>query len=361
MDNKPLVAIYFRTRNRSDFVIRQLEYYASVNSPHPVYIADGSDEEHGNKIQTAIKKLEGALKVIYKLYRESESFTQIDSHNDLVSLIKEKYGASIGDDDYFIPDSLTKCAEFLEEHPDYASAGGYAVSFRLKNNGVHGELNYLADYPRKQIELETASERVVKFFREYYTPGFSVHRMDPMRRYWLAGKDIPDRSLATEVVPSALLLVGGKSKIIDCLSLVRQIHNRHLATYNAFDWIMKEHWYKSYKMAEDILAKEIMAVDGIGEKEAKTAFRKALWGFLNWLLIKDFGDEFPSAQKPESQYSIRYRRLRSMIGSTFPIIKKIYRTKVKPLKTGKKYLHYEVLEPSSKYYKDFKPIMNSFT
>ena len=40
------VAILIPTLNRSDFLIRQLQYYATVENPHPVYIGDASDKEN---------------------------------------------------------------------------------------------------------------------------------------------------------------------------------------------------------------------------------------------------------------------------------------------------------------------------
>jgi len=355
------VAIYMRTRNRSDFVIRQLLYYASVKCPHPIYVCDSSDGEHSEKIKNIIRSLANKITVIYKLYQRSETSTQRDSHEYLLSLIKEKYGACIGDDDYLIPGSLTKCAEFLEEHPDYASASGYAVSFRLKNNGVHGELNYIADYPRKQIELETVAERVINFFEEYYTSMFYVHRIDSMRRFWQESKTIPDLSFSTETIPCTLLLAEGKSKIIDCLSLVRQIHNRHQPVATMYDRIMNKNWYESHSIAENILVKEMVARDKISIEDAKKAFRRGLWSYLKKWLTAHFDMEFPPASQKKNPLYNHYRFLRSSIGKAFPIIKRIYQTQIKPLRTGKKYLHYEVLEPTSKYYHDFKPVMDSFS
>ncbi len=354
------VAIYLRTRDRSDFVIRQLQYYASVNCPHPIYIGDASNEEHSARIKNAIKSLENKIAVTYKLYQETEKFTQEDSHDDLLSIIKEKYGACVGDDDYFVPNSLTKCAQFLEEHPDYVTASGYAVSFRLKNNGIYGELNYIADYPRKQVEHERASERAIKFFQEYYTPMFYVHRMDSMRKFWRASKTIPDVPFATEILPSVLLVVEGKSKVVDCLSLVRQIHNRHYALPGFIDRITGSDWGKSYKMFEDAMAKNISEKDNITREEAILITRQAFLTYLKKYITKECGEY---DQGPKSNYINKniMKPLRSKITRTFPFLKHIYRTQVKPRLTGKKELHYEVLKAGSKYHKDFKPIMDSFT
>lgn len=361
MNNLNRVAIYVRTRDRSDFVIRQLNYYASVNCPHPIYIGDASNTEHSGKIKETIKKLGGKLDIIYKLYDESGVFTLKDAHADLLSLIREKYCASVGDDDYFIPDSLTKCAEFLEEHSDYASASGYAVSIRVKNNGVYGELNYISDYPRKQVELDKATERVIRFFEDYYTPTFYVHKIENMRRYWDLSKKIPNMSLSTEVIPSALLLAEGKSKVIDCLSLVRQIHDRHFALTSTYDWLTSGDWHESREIAEDVLAKEMAAQDKIDIEKAKGVFRKGMWIYLKKYLAKDFDSEFPPPTKVQN-FTRRYlRKTRSFVGKVLPVAKKLYRTKIKPFRTGRKYLHCEITDPRSKYYRDFKPVIDSFT
>ena len=39
------VGIILTTKNRANFVIRQLEYYKLTNNKHPIYIGDSSDEK----------------------------------------------------------------------------------------------------------------------------------------------------------------------------------------------------------------------------------------------------------------------------------------------------------------------------
>ena len=46
MSSSNKVAILIPTMNRSDFLIRQLNYYANVKSQHPIYIGDASNIEH---------------------------------------------------------------------------------------------------------------------------------------------------------------------------------------------------------------------------------------------------------------------------------------------------------------------------
>ena len=63
-----MVAIIIPTKDRSQFLIRQLCYYASVNCPYTIYIGDGSKVEHANKIQSAVKKLKDKIKIVYVHY-----------------------------------------------------------------------------------------------------------------------------------------------------------------------------------------------------------------------------------------------------------------------------------------------------
>ena len=63
-----IVGIVIPTKNRSRFVIQQLRYYASLNSPHTIYIGDSSNEEHKQKILAVIEDLKGKVNVVYRSY-----------------------------------------------------------------------------------------------------------------------------------------------------------------------------------------------------------------------------------------------------------------------------------------------------
>ena len=63
---KPKVAILIPTINRSEFLIRQLRYYVSVNSPQAVYISDASEEDR-RRIEDEIKKIGQRLSIHYHM------------------------------------------------------------------------------------------------------------------------------------------------------------------------------------------------------------------------------------------------------------------------------------------------------
>ena len=354
--------IFIPTMNRVDFVIRQLRYYAAVRCPHTIYIGDSSPPEESEKIKKEIENLGDKIKAKY-FYLPSYGSWQ--SHHFLITQVKEKYICYSGDDDYQIPSSVTKGIEFLETHPDYASAGGYAVSFRLQQSGPYGQLKRLADYPRRQIEEETGAERIKHFFRTYYVTHFSVNKTANLVHHWGSAENIKNNSFQAEIVPTSLPLIYGKSKILDCLGFVRQIHDQRVSQPTTeLDWITRPEWLASYQSFHRILSEELARKDKISLEETQKVIKFAFINYLAIHLQRDYQNVCPSA---EQKFSLRrflrpsFRLARKIIAKTFPFSKHLYRIYIKPKITGQKEMHYEVLRIGSQYYNDFKPVRYSLT
>ena len=134
------VAILVPTKNRPDFIHRMLSYYNLIESPHPILIGDASDETTSKKITNIIdgfKNLEvkyfhwknvGCNQTIYRLTEKA--------------LPNYHYCVPVGDDDFLIPSSLSKCASFLADNPDYRTAQGRAAYLRLDRAGAFGRIQY---------------------------------------------------------------------------------------------------------------------------------------------------------------------------------------------------------------------------
>ena len=330
------VAIIIFTLNRPDFVIRQLEYYAKVKCPHPIYIGDSSNEENKKKLQAVIKKLDQHLTINY--YAQPENWTIQKSSLDLQGNVKEKYCVFSGDDDYQIPNSITKCAEFLENNPEYSSASGYSITFRLTNKEVYGELQRLGDYPRQQIESSTAAQRMVDFMGKFNITEFSVQKTEQLPKCW-SSDDIKDPAFANDIMSSAMGVVLGKSKVLDCLSFIKQIDNSKSTVPNVFEWVTSKEWNPSFNIFCEIFAKEISATDGITVDKARKITEQAVWTYLNIWLPYYYKKIYGSGKKNSLLSKLK---------------KKIY-LKIKPP------LYRQVVRPSSPYYKDFQPVFDSFT
>ncbi len=343
--------IVIPTKNRSDFVIRQLDYYASVGCPHTVYIGDSSEGEHKTKVENALPKYTN-LNVVYA---HIPKLNNREAIQHLVFMVKEPFVCFIGDDDFQVPRSITKCIEFLKAHPDYATAGGYSVSVRLLGNGAYGTLQRIANYPRPAFEQATARERIVRYFENYYVPIFSVNRTEQMKKNWDIVHTISDTGFSGEILPSALSIVAGKSKTIDCLGFVRQIHDSHFYMPNTFDWITHDHWLPSYRQFLDRMATAVAETDDISHEAAQKYIRQALWLCIDKWLTHEYPQYFPEhkRQHPIVAYA---RLMRARLVPHIPFLKKAYRAWLQR-RTGVKDIHFDVTQKSSKYYEDFQSVL----
>ena len=237
------VSILIPTMNRSEFLIRQLKYYASVKSPHPIYIGDASNNEHSQKIKYVIDKLSSKLKIIYNHWPEYNDRQTIQK---LGKICNEKYCAFTGDDDFLVPNSLTKCAMFLKDNLDYRTAQGKAIFFSLKSNTPYGEILGLGPYWNKTESIEeTCEKRILSFGSNYWVPQFSVHRSDEFIEDSINYAKVIDKSFG-EILHSFTFICKGKSKFINTLYLFRQGHEFQYNLPNVLDWIYSSEWNPSF-------------------------------------------------------------------------------------------------------------------
>ena len=286
MENK--VAILIPTINRSDYLIRQLRYYASVGSPHPIYIGDASNNENRYRTEQVIEQLQNQITIHYHHWPEYNDRQAIAG---LGKVAQESYCAFTGDDDFLVPDSLTKCAEFLNDNKEYRTAQGKGIVFEIKNGNIYGELNGVGPYgKRKNADEETGRERLLSFSKDYWVPQFSVHRTDEYCADSMYYKEIPDRGFG-EIIHSFTFICKGKSKFIDCLYLIRDGHpNRgesklSVSSNDHFDWIIGPEWNSSYKIFFKALTEALIDVDNIKKDEASIIVKQSFWIFLAKLLI----------------------------------------------------------------------------
>ena len=344
---KNRVAILIPTKNRSDFLIRQLKYYASVDSMHPIYVGDSSEKKDKEKILNIINLLKNKLEIKY-FYFPKENGT--DVINKISSEIKENYVAYNGDDDLLVPNSLSKCANFLNDNKDFRTAQGLALIFSLKNekNQAHGQFNWLDRYTRYPQSLEnTAKERFINFSKNYWVPEFSVHRSQE----WLEDiknlENVKDFYFA-EYIRCFSFITGGKSKYIDCLYLLRQVHSdRSVVSQNMID---DKLWDKSYKVFLENIAKILYKKDGLNFEEAKK------------IVDKQFSENFLLKQKSFQVKKNKKNFLRNLIQRNLSYKNVDILRKIKKILTmSDKPLLIDLLKKNSKYYDDFFPLYAKIT
>ena len=374
------VGIIIPTKNRFDFLIRQLLYYSSVGSLHTVYIGDASDGPEREAFERQIYSIKN-IKIKFFHWPDKNDRQTIAG---LARLVSEDYCAFVGDDDFLVPNSLNNAAAFLASNPEYRTAQGKGILFSIKDSGAFGLINSLGAYwERKDAEENSAEGRLLNFGENYWVPQFSVHRTAEFVEDCFNYDTMEDKSFG-ELLHSFSFITKGKSHYLDCLYLFRQSHDARYTLPDIFDWVTSSKWNSSYCVFRDTLISSLMEADGIlDEEKARDVIKRAFWGYLGKAsynkyqgkynrfesLTKDTNDSksIPPANIFERlKKASRIQHVKQLLteNKLFVAEKLGFFSKGEELKKegedGRLVLS-ELLQKSSPYHEDFMPVYKSIT
>ena len=353
------VAILIPTKNRIDFVIRTVKYYVSINSPHPIFIGDASGKSSEELVlKAAQEKIE-----VYYFHWEN-----LYNRQTILKLAQEASKANItdycafhGDDDFFVSESLSKCAEFLDDNPAYATSQGRAFSFELNEDGPYGKLKGLWIYWNlNELKGDTALERLKEISANYWVPLFSVHRIKWFIDDMSNGLDSVTDMHFGEYINVLSIAMRGKSKFIDCLYLARGAHSdnwnkkklrRTPGRGRNFKWITGKKWYISYTELIISLSEVLSKNDNLSIAESNSEVKLAVEKIMN----------LDSYYHTSTRKFIRtkYSEYIGKRGFIF-ILSKFYRLiKYTPILIFDDFSRRSLRSTKSKYYKDVSFILNS--
>ena len=344
------VAILIPTKNRIDFLIRTIKYYVSIDSPHPIFIGDASGK---SSEELVLKAAQDKIDVYYFHWEN------LNDRKTLSKLAQEAsrtnitdYCAYHGDDDFFVSESLSKCAEFLDDNPTYATSQGRAFCFELNKDGPYGKLKDIWVYWNlKELKGDSALERLKEISVDYWVPIFSVHRIKEFIEDISNGIDsVIDRGFG-EYINSLTIAIRGKSKFIDCLYLARNIHSAIDHPTTRLEWIRGENWHPSYTELIKSISQVLSNNDNLSLAESNSEVKLA----VEKLIQLDDNHHIPIRNFIKKKYSeyIGKRGSIYMLSKFYRRIKYIF---ILPFKDFSKR---SMLSPKSKYFKDVQPILAS--
>jgi glycosyltransferase domain-containing protein len=278
-----MLAIVTQTKDRSEFVIRQLHYYAKVGCPYTIYIGDSSGSEHIERTKSAIDKLKGQVEVVYSLYPDKDSPATL---NELLGLVREKYVSPIADDDFLVPNSIEKCISFIESHPDYSIVHGKGVVFSIDKIGPYGNIKTLGEYIWGGSGRLTSTERVLHYLTEGWNSEFAVHRTEQFIEAYASSQMIPGKGFS-ETMSNSMMAIQGKSKQLDCLLLFRQIHPQRSIISGFYERLISPDWYPSCQIFQQQIAKGLEKYEGLSFEDASETAQQALFQLLQILMKKN--------------------------------------------------------------------------
>jgi len=150
-----------------------------------------------------------------------------------------------------------------------------------------------------------------------------------------------------ETLTTCLSVIRGKSRKLDGLYLVRQLHNNQTGIAlgsgrDIFDWISEPNWGTSYNKFQNFLAAQLAATDGISETDANAIVKRLFWGWLARKLLRSYEETY--RRKPQT---LRERAGRlpgaQQVRAWVPVGEPVMTLPA-------------VLKRTSPYYQDFRPI-----
>jgi len=277
------VAIIIPTLNRIKFIERLIKYYYFFqNSNHHLYIGDASSIDNSKIINNLSLKFSN--KKIF--YFHLPGMNDRDTIYYLSKKIQNKFVAISGDDDFFIPDSLSLCANFLYKNLKFRTAQGKAILFESVNDNLYGKIANLYKYwGIKECNFKSSKERLINFSKNYYVNQFSVHRANEFINDCKFIIECKDRHFG-ELMHCFTSIARGKSKHIDCLYLVRQ-HSQirgNSTISNSYKnkelWLNSPNWIQSFNIFKLNIEKLLCEVDAIDKKEANKITVKIIYNLF---------------------------------------------------------------------------------
>lgn len=339
------VAILIPTLNKRDFVERTVGYYNSLNSPHPIYLGDASDLGYAEHTATMLKQFKN-VEVSYF------NWEGLDGQRTLIRLAENaqsenSYCVFQGDDDYYVPSSLTRCAEFLSENMDYRTAQGRAAIFTLDRSGAYGNILGLQHWwGVNSLEQETGLERLEYFRNKYYGMQYSVHRieecLDDGREYCKIKE-----SILGEIYNNYTFAIKGKSKFLDCFYMIRNIHNERCVSTTLLDWIRKPTWTSDIEKCIQGLSLSLQEVDNIPSNRAREIANEVV------------NDSLISSVSGLCQTKVNKNFLSSVKGLIPGELKKLLR-QLSTLAMDENDMRL-LRSKRSRFYKEFEPVVNSLS
>ncbi len=282
-----MLTIVIPTRNRSEFLIRSLYYYAQRGCPYPFLIGDSSEEDHWHRTSQALHCLAGQLRIVHQRFPSYQGYPfgmgLIECMNDLLKQVETKYTLFVADDDFVIPGALEEAVRFLQERPGYSGVIGEAGFFTVSGR-AHGEILEVWRYPQFTLDGSTARERLLTYFRNSIATEHAVKPTDQMRAEWRARSALEMDTRFGELLVCSLGAIQGKVHKLKRLFLFRQNHetmvSREVPTIIELDYLTSPDFVRRYERFRDCLAQALSKADVIPLEEAREIVKEGFWWHL---------------------------------------------------------------------------------
>ncbi len=292
MDYKGKLTILLALKDRPVYTWRWMSYAERVGLPLKVFIADGGRGTAIGKI-LADRSRFPHVDYEYRRYPFDETcahyFTKLA---DAFSRITTPYVVQTCNDDFPFVEGLTQAAAFLDDHADFASAGGDMQDFCVDDARLPAPLRrvygrpVLAEraYPADTFAAATAIERLDTFILHKFHNSYlwaAVQRTENMRRVYreLAAVFPRDLRFADHFIFFSLACLGNMMRI-DAPYLLHQANPQQSTGQRSvrrfptwIDWIARDGWTRDFDRVTAAVAQFVHRIDGMAIDDAASRVR----------------------------------------------------------------------------------------
>ena len=286
------ISIMIPTKNRPNFILRQLRYYSQSSYKGIILIGDSSDSNFFDENKNNISKYGKGLTIrhFHKPELTADKMSAFLSRE-----VKTDYSVYVADDDIILAESILAGVNFLDSHMEHSAVHGKAFLMSLENAQCEpfGKLVSFSRYPVSSISEDSALGRIKEFFANVLNVNMAIVRskinmdafneVEKLSNYY-------STYIFGELVHGAIVCSRGKIGQIDNCSLIRQSHeDQYYSSINMGEWFSRDDWCDQYNILKLAINREILAYDDIEDINNKTSLILSSWleSLINNMVIKN--------------------------------------------------------------------------
>ena len=276
------VSVLIPTKNRPHFLLDLLNYYKARRFKGNILIGDSSSPDIFNEISDYISRNLSELNIELFHFPDTKPGPVIKRLlNDVVT----NYIVLLSDDDFVLPNSISRCIDFLESNPEYSAAHGKGLLMNAEFRAGRLDVSSVQDYRQAVCMSDSSAGRVREIFANYAVSGYSVCRREVLIRVL---NSVPDsvgpnynNAFYDEIIQVSLTAALGKIAELDILHLIRLDHGER-GSFGDFDsWMTQPSWHPSYSDFINKTALLIKEIDGVPYEDALDSANHAFSLYIN--------------------------------------------------------------------------------
>jgi glycosyltransferase domain-containing protein len=225
------VTIVVPTLDRPDMLSKTLSFLSNTIHCFPIIVADGSNSDNALRNADACRLAGSHVSYLHlPSPHRPAGVPTLDEHEEILANYMRRYLSALdqvttpyvvhcGDDDLLIPETVGRCAQFLDHNPDYVACHGVYFHFHYVGNSLKVEYS---TYDGPSLDGTELGSRLIQLYWHYESPYAAVFRTAAQRAIIKqAGK--LRAGLFSEIFHATASIVVGKIKRLDAIYYFRNV------------------------------------------------------------------------------------------------------------------------------------------